>query len=211
MVEPTYWPFWLGGLSLGGVIGLHLLATRRQLAVSGILARLLRWSDDRKDQAREQAMEEGAFDDAILAATLERFGPEALEVLGGNDSSGTTKADIAPVCGTSTRIRLPISSGAVFIVALAIGGLAAQSLVSVPDVAFSLDPHFQRLVGGGPTGFFALFAGGILVGFGARMAGGCTSGHGLCGVARFQPGSLVTTGSLFAAGILTSLVLELWK
>lgn len=36
-----------------------------------------------------------------------------------------------------------------------------------------------------------LVIGGLLVGLGARMAGGCTSGHGVCGLARFSVRSLV--------------------
>jgi uncharacterized membrane protein YedE/YeeE len=34
---------------------------------------------------------------------------------------------------------------------------------------------------------------GLLVGFGTRLGGGCTSGHGICGVARRSPRSLVAT------------------
>ena len=36
-----------------------------------------------------------------------------------------------------------------------------------------------------------LIVGGLLVGVGARMSGGCTSGHGVCGLARFSLRSLV--------------------
>ncbi|MFY0532180.1 YeeE/YedE family protein [Nannocystis pusilla] len=32
---------------------------------------------------------------------------------------------------------------------------------------------------------------GLLVGFGARLGGGCTSGHGVCGLGRRSPRSLV--------------------
>jgi hypothetical protein len=39
-----------------------------------------------------------------------------------------------------------------------------------------------------------LVAGGLLVGFGTRLGGGCTSGHGVCGLARLSPRSLVATG-----------------
>jgi uncharacterized membrane protein YedE/YeeE len=34
---------------------------------------------------------------------------------------------------------------------------------------------------------------GLLVGFGARLGGGCTSGHGVCGIARLSPRSIVAT------------------
>lgn len=45
------------------------------------------------------------------------------------------------------------------------------------------------------TGFPAavLVIAGLLVGVGTRLGGGCTSGHGVCGVARLSPRSLVAT------------------
>ena len=38
-----------------------------------------------------------------------------------------------------------------------------------------------------------LIAAGLLVGFGTRLGSGCTSGHGVCGLARLSPRSLVAT------------------
>jgi uncharacterized membrane protein YedE/YeeE len=37
-----------------------------------------------------------------------------------------------------------------------------------------------------------LIAGGLLVGFGTQLGSGCTSGHGICGLARLSPRSLVS-------------------
>jgi uncharacterized membrane protein YedE/YeeE len=48
-----------------------------------------------------------------------------------------------------------------------------------------------------------LAVGGLLVGFGTRLGGGCTSGHGVCGLARFSPRSLIAVITFLAAGILT--------
>ena len=45
---------------------------------------------------------------------------------------------------------------------------------------------------------------GFMVGFGARLGNGCTSGHGVCGVGRFSPRSIVATIifiTLGAAGV----------
>ena len=42
-------------------------------------------------------------------------------------------------------------------------------------------------------GWTAVVLGGLLVGFGVRLAGGCTSGHGVCGMARLSPRSIVAT------------------
>ncbi len=38
-----------------------------------------------------------------------------------------------------------------------------------------------------------LITGGLLVGFGTRLGGGCTSGHGVAGIARLSPCSIVAT------------------
>jgi uncharacterized protein len=41
---------------------------------------------------------------------------------------------------------------------------------------------------------------GALVGFGARLGSGCTSGHGVCGISRLSPRSLVATATFMSAG-----------
>jgi uncharacterized membrane protein YedE/YeeE len=46
--------------------------------------------------------------------------------------------------------------------------------------------------------------GGALVGFGARLGSGCTSGHGVCGIARLGPRSLVATLTFITTGALTT-------
>lgn len=46
--------------------------------------------------------------------------------------------------------------------------------------------------------------GGLLVGFGTRLGNGCTSGHGLCGLGRFSPRSLVAVMIFMFFGALTS-------
>ena len=44
---------------------------------------------------------------------------------------------------------------------------------------------------------------GLVVGVGTRYGGGCTSGHGVCGLSRLSPRSLVATVSFIAAGFAT--------
>jgi len=51
-----------------------------------------------------------------------------------------------------------------------------------------------------------LAAAGLLVGAGTRYGGGCTSGHGVCGVSRLSPRSIVATLSFMAAGFATVFV-----
>ncbi|MFC4260451.1 YeeE/YedE family protein [Marinobacter lacisalsi] len=44
---------------------------------------------------------------------------------------------------------------------------------------------------------------GLLVGIGTRYGSGCTSGHGVCGLSRFSPRSLLATGAFMLAGFVT--------
>ncbi|AMM23516.1 YeeE/YedE family protein [Variovorax sp. PAMC 28711] len=54
--------------------------------------------------------------------------------------------------------------------------------------------------------FGALVAAGLLVGVGTRYGAGCTSGHGVCGLARLSPRSMVATVTFMAAGFVTVFV-----
>ena len=47
----------------------------------------------------------------------------------------------------------------------------------------------------------ALLTAGILVGFGTRLGSGCTSGHGVCGIARLSPRSILATAVFMTFGI----------
>lgn len=53
-----------------------------------------------------------------------------------------------------------------------------------------------------------LAAGGLLVGIGTRFGSGCTSGHGVCGIARLSPRSLLATACFVAAGFVTVFVVR---
>ncbi len=59
-----------------------------------------------------------------------------------------------------------------------------------------------------PRSTTALLAAGLLVGFGTRLGSGCTSGHGVCGISRMSPRSLVATVVFMATGAATVLVVE---
>ena len=52
-----------------------------------------------------------------------------------------------------------------------------------------------------PTNWILICVAGVLVGFGARYGGGCTSGHGICGVARFSARSIVATAIFMITAI----------
>ncbi|NBT92943.1 MAG: YeeE/YedE family protein [Betaproteobacteria bacterium] len=53
-----------------------------------------------------------------------------------------------------------------------------------------------------------VIAAGLLVGIGTRYASGCTSGHGVCGLSRLSPRSLVATASFMGAGFAIVYVLR---
>lgn len=48
-----------------------------------------------------------------------------------------------------------------------------------------------------------LLAAGLLTGYGTSLANGCTSGHGVCGLARFSLRSLVATATFLGVAIVT--------
>ncbi len=53
-----------------------------------------------------------------------------------------------------------------------------------------------------------LIAAGLLVGLGTRYGAGCTSGHGVCGLSRLAPRSLLATLTFIAAGVATVFVMR---
>ena len=81
-----------------------------------------------------------------------------------------------------------------------IGGLVGAPLVYG---LFSALPAVQI-----DAGYGALIAGGLLVGIGTRYGSGCTSGHGVCGLSRLSPRSLVATLTFMGAGFITVFLLR---
>jgi hypothetical protein len=80
---------------------------------------------------------------------------------------------------------------AAFVAGLIAGGLGLALLypTAFPDAIHS---STAQLVGAG-----------LLVGYGTRLGSGCTSGHGVCGMARLSPRSLVATATFIATGAIT--------
>lgn len=60
-----------------------------------------------------------------------------------------------------------------------------------------------RAFGVTPAPLPILVLAGLLVGFGTRMGSGCTSGHGVCGLSRLSPRSMVATFTFMAMGAIT--------
>lgn len=58
------------------------------------------------------------------------------------------------------------------------------------------------------AGWPLLIVAGLIVGIGTRYGSGCTSGHGVCGLSRLSPRSMVATGTFMGAGFLTVFVVR---
>jgi uncharacterized membrane protein YedE/YeeE len=84
-----------------------------------------------------------------------------------------------------------------FLVGMAIAGVGAVA-VAPQLVAVTLDRHWA----------LTLIA-GLLVGFGTRLGNGCTSGHGVCGLSRMSPRSLVSVLTFMAVGATVATVVGL--
>jgi uncharacterized membrane protein YedE/YeeE len=70
---------------------------------------------------------------------------------------------------------------------------------------------FAEITAGTPQlniGVVTTVVAGLLVGIGTRVGGGCTSGHGICGLARFSLRSLVAVLTFMAVAIATVYVVR---
>ncbi len=102
---------------------------------------------------------------------------------------------IAGVSGMASRAIMIERGGTPWpIAALFVGGLVLGALLF--GAAEPIEAVF-------PSHWAWLVAGGLLVGFGTRLGSGCTSGHGVCGMSRLSPRSLIATASFMASGIAT--------
>ena len=69
-----------------------------------------------------------------------------------------------------------------------------------------INPNVYQARDNFPVWLLAL--GGFLVGFGTRMGNGCTSGHAVCGIARFSIRSVAATITFMLSGFLTVFVIR---
>ncbi len=109
---------------------------------------------------------------------------------------------IAGVSGMAARATGISGSGAprniaiAFVIGLPLGAFLVARLLGEVQVSF-------------PPSMFPLIAGGLLVGFGTRLGSGCTSGHGVCGLSRLSPRSMVATALFMASGFATVAAMRL--
>lgn len=79
------------------------------------------------------------------------------------------------------------------------GSVTAPALLAAADFDIPFDV---------PVSNGALVIGGVIVGFGATLGSGCTSGHGVCGMARLSPRSIVATLVFMASTFATVYVVR---
>ncbi|MEI6099973.1 MAG: YeeE/YedE family protein [Alphaproteobacteria bacterium] len=70
-------------------------------------------------------------------------------------------------------------------------------LIALPALMVQWWPSHTHITGNWPI----LVLGGALVGLGTRMANGCTSGHGVCGMSRLSPRSILAMALSVGAGV----------
>lgn len=79
-----------------------------------------------------------------------------------------------------------------------VAGLALAGLI-----AAAVSP---QAIGASARSGTAVVIAGLLVGFGTRLGSGCTSGHGVCGLSRLSPRSMVAVAVFMATGALTAVI-----
>lgn len=106
---------------------------------------------------------------------------------------------VAGVSGLTARAAglakggAPLGRARAFVIGLPAGALLVMPLAHVPAAM---------------PGPVPLLLGGMLVGFGTRLANGCTSGHGVSGLARLSPRSLLATAVFMSTGLATVAVMR---
>ena len=105
-------------------------------------------------------------------------------------------AGISGIVGGLVKPRLhDVSWRIAFISGLIIAPLLWQIFSALPPIQ----------IGASNT---LLAVSGLLVGVGTRFGAGCTSGHGICGLSRLSPRSIIATLSFMLAGFVTVYVVR---
>ena len=98
----------------------------------------------------------------------------------------------AGISGILGGLLRPSGNDVVWRLAFLLGLIMAPAVASlfIATSAPTIDANAEILV-----------IAGLLVGIGTRYGGGCTSGHGICGLSRLSPRSLIATLAFMASGM----------
>jgi uncharacterized protein len=91
-------------------------------------------------------------------------------------------------------VLTPRASDALWRFAFLAGAVISPALATLAGADFAF---------GEPTTGWLLLLGGLIVGVGVSLGSGCTSGHGVCGIARLSPRSIVATLTFMATTFAT--------
>ena len=81
--------------------------------------------------------------------------------------------------------------------------IAAAFVLGLPLGAFLITQTMGAVQPRFPHSIWPLVIGGLLVGYGTRLGSGCTSGHGVCGLSRLSPRSMLATALFMTSGFVT--------
>jgi uncharacterized membrane protein YedE/YeeE len=107
---------------------------------------------------------------------------------------------ILGVSGIVSGLLHPTLTDSAWRVSLVLGIISAPFLAAL---FFGIFPVIEI-----DSDWTVIVVAGLLVGFGAHYGSGCTSGHGICGLSRLSPRSLIATLSFMGAGFLTVFILR---
>lgn len=99
------------------------------------------------------------------------------------------------VGGLLTPIKHDVLWRIAFVAGLIMAPFAYGFFAPLPEVQIDAD-------------YPLLILAGLLVGIGTRYGSGCTSGHGICGISRLSPRSIVATISFMASAIMTVFIIR---
>ena len=106
---------------------------------------------------------------------------------------------IAGISGILGGLLKPRKDDIIWRIAFLLGLIAAPTItfmfMTAPEVTIEADTA-------------TLIIAGLLVGVGTRYGSGCTSGHGICGLSRLSPRSLIATLTFMAAGMAVVFVMR---
>jgi len=106
---------------------------------------------------------------------------------------------VAGVSGVVGGLLRPVRRDVAWRIAFVLGLIGAPAVYSL----LGAHPHVRI-----DAGYGAVAVAGLLVGVGTRYSSGCTSGHGVCGLSRLSPRSMVATLAFVGAGGVTVFALR---
>jgi len=106
---------------------------------------------------------------------------------------------VAGITGIIGGLFKPIKSDIAWRIAFTLG------LVIAPILWLLLAPLPEITI---DAGYKLLIVAGLIVGYGARLGSGCTSGHGVCGISRLSPRSIIATLAFMGTGFLTVFIVR---